>query len=310
MSDPFSHVSDTSHWHVFENIDVGFQLPYPLTKFMVLELMAAVIILLIFLPLAKRIRTGQPPKGAWWNFWEVLLTFIRDEVAKPNITEPHHHDDDGHGGHGHESRGSEPHAHGGHGAVAHGHGAHGQAAALPPGVHYCDKYVPFLWTVFLFILINNLLGMIPFLGSATGAFTVTCVLAGITFLYMHGNAIAKNGLRGYLKSYVPSVEAPAFIAIFLVPMIAAIEVVGAFIKAFVLSVRLFANIFAGHMVLASIMLFIVAAKDSNLFYLVTPASVLGVVALSLLELFVAFLQAFVFTFLTAIFLGAVLNPEH
>src|SRR5262245_19822621 len=103
MSDPFSDVSDTSHWHVFENIDVGFHLPLGLTKFMVLELIAAGIILAIYLPLAKKIHGGNLPKGAWWNFWEVLLTFIREEVAKPNIQEPHHHDDHGHGhdDHGH-----------------------------------------------------------------------------------------------------------------------------------------------------------------------------------------------------------------
>ncbi len=299
MSDPFSHVSDTSHWHVFENLDIGFQLPPPLTKFMVLEALAALIIVLVFVPLARRIRGGQPPKGAWWNFWEVLLTFIRDEVAKPNIEEPHHHHDE----HAHDEAAGHNHHDEGH-----AHAGHETKPAL--GVHYCDKYVPFLWTIFVIILINNLLGMLPFMGSATASFTVTCVLAGITFLYMHGNAIAKNGVAGYLKSYVPSVDAPFIIAIFLIPMIVVIEAVGALIKAFVLSVRLFANMFAGHMVLAFIMVFIVMAKDSSLFYLITPASVLGVVALSLLELFVAFLQAFVFTFLTAIFLGAVLNPEH
>jgi F-type H+-transporting ATPase subunit a len=170
--------------------------------------------------------------------------------------------------------------------------------------------VPFLWTIFLFVLINNLLGMFPFMGSATAAFTVTSALAAITFVFLHGNAIWKNGFSGYLKGYVPSIDAPFVMKIFLLPMIIGIEVMGAFIKCFVLSVRLFANMFAGHMVLATIMLFIVMVQNSALFYLVTPASVLGVVALSLLELFVAFLQAYVFTFLTAIFLGAVLNPEH
>lgn len=308
MSDPISHVSDSTHWHLFENIDLGFHLPkiggLALTKFMVLEVLAAILIILIYVPLARRIRSGQPPKGPWWNFWEVLLTFIRDEVAKPNITAPHHHHDE----HGHDDHGKEGHGHGQH-AGGHGHG-HAAEVALPPGVHYCDKYVPFLWTLFTFILINNLFGMLPLMGSATAAFTVTSALALITFCYMHGSAIAKNGVAGYLKSYVPSIDAPIAIGIVLIPLIVVIEVVGALIKAFVLSVRLFANIFAGHVVLGVIMLFIVMAKESPMFYVITPVTVLGVVALSMLELFVAFLQAFVFTFLTAIFLGAVLNPEH
>jgi F-type H+-transporting ATPase subunit a len=87
---------------------------------------------------------------------------------------------------------------------------------------------------------------------------------------------------------------------------------GQLIKAFVLAVRLFANMMGGHTVLAVIMLFIVLAKDSALYISgpITIASVLGVTALSLLELFVAFLQAFIFTFLTAIFLGTTLHPAH
>ena len=296
MSDPFSHVMDSSHWHLFENIDVGFHLPLGLTKFMVLELIAALIIVAIYLPLAKQMKGGELPKGAWWNFWEVLLTFIREEVARPNISEPHHHDDHAHDDHGHG---------GGHGE------SHATVATVPaPGAYYCDRYVPFLWTMFLFILINNLLGMLPFMGSATGSFTVTVALATITFLFIHGNAIRVGGFKGYLGNFLPPVEAPFVLKIFLVPMMFVIEVVGALIKCFVLAVRLFANMFAGHMVLAFILTFIVLVKDMGLFYLVTPTAVAGNVALSLLELFVAFLQAFIFTYLTAIFLGTMLAPEH
>ena len=99
---------------------------------------------------------------------------------------------------------------------------------------------------------------------------------------------------------------------FVVPMIAGIEFLGNFIKGFVLAVRLFANIFAGHVVLAFILVFIVLVKHEGpfLFWGVTISSVLGITALSLLELFVAFLQAYVFTFLTALFLGSALHPQH
>jgi F-type H+-transporting ATPase subunit a len=100
--------------------------------------------------------------------------------------------------------------------------------------------------------------------------------------------------------------------------IAALEFAGNFIKAFVLAVRLFANIFAGHMVLAMILLFIYSAanmvRDDQMhpmmFWGITASSVLGVTLLSVLELFVAFLQAYVFTFLTALFLGSALHPQH
>jgi F-type H+-transporting ATPase subunit a len=301
MSNPMDHVQDSYHWHFLDSFP-GIHLPtldtatlgtVGLSKFMILQVIAVVLIFWIYTGLAKRIKNGEPARGAFWNFWEVLLTFIRDEVAKPNIQPGHHHDDHGHAGH------DDP-VHDGH----EGHDHHEDPAA------FADRYVPFLWTMFLFILFNNLLGMIPFLGSATGSFTVTCVLAAITFFFIHGSAVARHGVAGYVKSYIPTVEAPLAIKALLVPMIFVIEIISQFIKCFVLSVRLFANIFAGHLVLAFIMSFIVLVKNSLLFYVVTPASIGGVVALSLLELFVAFLQAFVFTYLTAIFVGQVLAPEH
>jgi F-type H+-transporting ATPase subunit a len=96
-------------------------------------------------------------------------------------------------------------------------------------------------------------------------------------------------------------------------MIFTIELLGTVIKSGVLAVRLFANMFAGHMVLASILLFIVMAGEggySHIWSVVTVSSVLGVVALSLLELFVAFLQAYIFVFLTALFMGMALHPQH
>ena len=166
--------------------------------------------------------------------------------------------------------------------------------------------------MFLFILFCNLLGMVPFLGSPTASISVTGALAIIAFFTIHGSAVAKMGIGHYLKSYIPHVEVPFGMGYFLIPMIVVIEVLGNFIKAFVLAVRLFANMFAGHTVVAVLLLFIVMVKDQGpaLFWPVTAASVLGVTALSLLELFVACLQAFIFTFLTSLFLGSALRPEH
>jgi len=95
-------------------------------------------------------------------------------------------------------------------------------------------------------------------------------------------------------------------------LICVIEIVGTFIKSGVLAIRLFANMFAGHTVLAVIMLFIVMAANAalGLWVSITVSSVLGVVALSLLELFVAFLQTYIFVFLTALFMGMALHPQH
>src|SRR5262249_18033830 len=152
----------------------------------------------------------------------------------------------------------------------------------------------------------------PFGGSPTGSLSVTGAMALLAFLTIHGAGIAKVGFANYIKTLVPNLDLPLGMKIFILIILAPIEFLGHFIKAFVLAVRLFANIFAGHMVLAMILMFIqmVHTQAALMFWGVTSVTVLGVVALSLLELFVAFLQAYIFTFLTALFLGAALNPEH
>jgi F-type H+-transporting ATPase subunit a len=195
---------------------------------------------------------------------------------------------------------------------------------LPPDVgqaparleHEGDRYLPFLWTLFLFILVLNLLGMIPFLGSPTSSIWVTGALAVCSFLMIHGaSVVAKKGnVFAYLKSLWPHIDVP-YVGVGFSAAIFTIELLGTVIKSFVLAVRLFANMFAGHMVLGMILFFIylVGTKDEASYALwagVSIASVLGVVCLSLLELFVAFLQAYVFTFLTALFMGMSLYPEH
>lgn len=262
---PLDHVLDTSHWHIFESIDLGFTLPWPLTKFIVLQVIAAAIICFLYIRLANRVKDGQPPTGWGWNALESVLTFLRNEVAKPTL-----------------------------------------------GEHDADRFVPFIWTMFLYILINNLLGTFPFMGSATGSILVTGGLALCAFAVIHGAAVVRHGPAGYLKSYIPHIDAPGGKLIAF--GIAAIEVFGHFIKAFVLAVRLFANIFAGHTVLAVILSFIYLAGRGTLstmmFAPISIGSVLFIVALSLLEIFVAFLQAYVFTYLMSLFLGSTLHPEH
>lgn len=316
----FDHVLDTSHWHFFTNLHLEFTLPFGLTKFMVLMVIAALLVIWMFVPLAKRVETGEPPRGAWWNLLETILVFIRDQVARPYIG---HHDEghkEGHAEPSHapapatpslalEAAGATAHvAADAHAGDAHGHHSHGHGHEE----NEADRYVPFLWTMFLFILMCNLLGLVPMMGSPTGAFSVTVALAIIAFFAIHGCGIYKQGFFPYMKNIVPSLDLPLPIKIFVLLLLAPIEFLGHFIKAFVLAVRLFANIFAGHMVLAVLLTFIVAVKDQGpaLFWGVTSVTVAGLVALSMLELFVAFLQAFIFVFLTSLFLGSALNPEH
>jgi F-type H+-transporting ATPase subunit a len=139
--------------------------------------------------------------------------------------------------------------------------------------------------------------------ATTGALALT------TFLVVCGSSIKQFGFFGFLKAQVPHMDLPKPIAIGLVPLIFVIEILGLFIKHCVLAVRLLANMMAGHVVLAVIMAFIAASASSVLWYVVTPTSVFGATALSLLELFVAFLQAYIFTFLSALFIGMAVHPH-
>ena len=227
------------------------------TKFMMNELIVALICAGVFIWLAGKIRTGERPKGRIWNFLETFVVFVRDEIAKPTI-----------------------------------------------GEHDYKRFLPFLLTLFFFILGLNLLGMIPFVGRATGSIAVTAALALVTFLIVVGSGMQKMGAVGFLKAQVPHMELPAGMGMALVPLMFVIEIFGFLVKHGVLAIRLFANMFAGHLVLAIFLAFIGVVSTSGLVYVVTPVAVIAAIALSLLELFVAFLQAYVFTFLASLFIGS------
>jgi F-type H+-transporting ATPase subunit a len=234
-----------------------------ITKFMVLETAAALIMIVFFAALAARIRKGAPPKGKLTNLLESMVMYIRDQVARPAI-----------------------------------------------GHHDADKFLPFLLTVFFFVLILNLIGLLPWTGSATGALATTGALAILTFGTVVFAGMAKLGPVKFWLAQVPHMDLPTPIAIFLKPMIFLIEILGLCIKHFILAMRLLANMMAGHLVLAVILAFIAASASSGMvWYAVTPASVAGVVALSLLELLVAFIQAYIFTFLSALFIGMAVHPH-
>ncbi len=177
------------------------------------------------------------------------------------------------------------------------------------GKHEADRFVPLLWTIFLFVLGMNLFGMLPWAGAPTGAFGVTFGLACVTFATVVVSGVIKFGPLGFLKNQVPSMGLPLILAIPIVPMIFAIEVLGLFIKHTVLSVRLLANMVAGHLVLLGIMglAFSLEGAMSSSWPLTAVIAVVGSTLFSCLELFVAFLQAYIFTFLSALFIGAAVH---
>ncbi len=258
------HVNDG---HAFEfPFHLEVELPticgLQITKFMVIEVLVGLILLLLFVPLARKIKTGEPVKGRFSNLLEVFLLFIRDQVARPSI----------------------------------GHGA--------------DKFVPFLWTVFFFILGMNLFGMIPGFGSPTASISVTAVMAVIAFLAVILSGSFKLGPVKFWLSQVPHMDLPFGMGYILKPLLFVIEVFGLCVKHFVLCIRLFANMFAGHLVLAVFTSFITAISTGwFLWTLVTVPSLALAVAISLLELFVAFLQAYIFTFLMSLFIGMGRHPH-
>ena len=167
-------------------------------------------------------------------------------------------------------------------------------------MHGKDKkrFLPYAVTVFLFILFCNLLGLVPGSATATGNVNVTLAMALLTFGLIHGVALLKHGPLGYFKALVPEVP------LLLWPLMLAIELLGTVAKTIALTIRLFANMLAGHLVLLSILSFILVFPGN---YAVAGGSVLFCVPLTLLEIFVAFLQAYIFSFLTTIFVAEVMH---
>lgn len=161
------------------------------------------------------------------------------------------------------------------------------------------KFTPLLCTFFFFILVLNLLGMIPVFATATANISVTAALAFVTLCVIVFGAIRKNGIKGFARAFIPS-GVPLLILIFLVPM----EFLGLFIKSFALMIRLFANMFGGHLVFFSI----VGLVGS--FGIVALPVIMLSTFVYLLEILVAFLQAYIFTLLSAVFIAQFHYPEH
>jgi len=163
------------------------------------------------------------------------------------------------------------------------------------------KYLPFLLTIFFFILFCNLLGLIPYSATATGNISVTAGLAICSFLVMLGAGIANNGFFGYFKSLVPSGVPPALLII-LIP----VELISLFVKPFALCVRLFANMTGGHVAILVFLGLIIIMQNEWIAIGAIPFAA----AIYLLEIFVGFVQAFVFTLLSTVFIGMAAHPDH
>lgn len=267
-ANPLDHVVD----HPLVQTSSGWWL---VTNHMIMMCVSALLMLLIFPAMTRRYRSGEWVPTGGRNFFEAILVYMRDDVAKPLL--------------GHDT----------------------------------TRYMPYLWTLFFFILFTNLLGLLPLdlltgkllglnhghgiYGTATANFYVTATLAIITFLVVQISGLVRNGIGGWAHHFLGG--APWYIAPVMIP----VEFLGMLIKPFALAVRLAANMTAGHILLAVIIGFVPAAfagLGTGGGWAVGIISVISAVAINCLELFVAFLQAYLFTFLTALFISQMITHEH
>jgi len=255
---------------LFRHVDWG-PLHFEPTKHLLFFVIASGLVLLMTRLALRRYQKGGVPGGLAAAV-EAVVIFIRDEIAEKNI--------------GHDGR----------------------------------IYTPLLCSFFFFILIAALLGLLPFpvydtssgrftivSATPTGNIAVTLGLATVAFLAMQYAGIRKYGLIGHFKNLVPP-GLPAW----LLPIMIPVEILGMFTKPFALMVRLFANMLAGHMVITVLLMLIplMAAIRGVFGIAVIPVSLALALFIMLLELLVALIQAYIFTLLTAIFIGMFAHPAH
>jgi F-type H+-transporting ATPase subunit a len=177
--------------------------------------------------------------------------------------------------------------------------------AKPSIGHMADRFLPLLLTIFSFIFVSNVFGLLPiFPGGAnvTGNIAITMVLAVVVFITVNLNA------NKYYWKHIFVPDVPVWMYVIIIP----IEVLGVVLRPFVLMLRLFANITAGHIIILGFfsLIFIFGAMNPAFGFAVSPLSVAFTVFMGLLEMLVAFLQAFVFTLLTAIYIGMAVEEHH
>ncbi|MDR2117600.1 MAG: F0F1 ATP synthase subunit A [Planctomycetaceae bacterium] len=257
------HVKDTDYFHLpFYHLEIPeFLINLGITKFILIEIAAAILMGIIFLPLAARIRGGKPVKGRFWNLIEVFLVYMKDEVIVPSI---------------------------------------GKKDAAP--------FIPYLWTLFFFILFCNLGGMLPWAGSPTGSVMVTGVLAICTFVVVVATGMIYHGVTGFWLGMIPPMD--GVIGIVLAPFMFVLEVFSFFVKHCSLCIRLMANMFGGHLMIGVFLAFIpMSAWAIYAWIPITFLVIVTAVCVSFLELFVAFLQAYIFTFLTSVYIGMAIHQH-
>ncbi|SFE31090.1 ATP synthase F0 subcomplex A subunit [Chitinophaga sp. CF118] len=171
-----------------------------------------------------------------------------------------------------------------------------------PSKHF-ERYTPFILTIFFFILINNLLGLLPGSANVTGNLAVTAALALISFL-----ATMLSSNKHFWAHTLNPPDVPFLVKVILVP----VEIIGIFTKPVSLMIRLFANILAGHIIILSIisLVFIFGSLNQMVGYGFLPVTILFNIVMMMLELLVAFIQAFIFANLTAVFIGQVMEGGH
>jgi len=268
------HVKDGTEFHFpwpLGHVEIpAFLVDLGITKYIVIQMMVAALMVAIFVPMAAKLRGGQPAKGRFWNMFEAILVYLKDSVIVPAIGSPKN--------------------------------------AAP--------YIPYLWTLFFFILFCNLIGMVPWMGTPTSAITVTATLAVCTLIIVTATGMFRHGVVGFWTGMVPHIEGkmgPINLATVLSPFLFVLEIFSFFLKHCTLCIRLMATMFGGHLMLAVFFAFIPMAAGSvyavYLFLPVTVMSLLAALAVSFLELLIACLQAYVFTFLTAIYIGMAIHQH-
>lgn len=230
---------------------------FSLTRNVVQMILALILLVVIMIQIAGKYKKGVGTKEAptgFQNAVEPVITFIRDEVAKPNL-----------------------------------------------GYKY-EKYLPYLLTVFFFILINNIVGLIPGTANVTGNIAFTAVLGVISFI-----VITISGNKHYW-GHIVNPPVPFGIKFIMVP----VEILGIITKPFALIIRLFANMLAGHIIIICLisLIFIFGGMSKGIGWGFSPVSVAFAVFIYLIEVLVAFIQAFIFTNLTAVFIGQAIEETH
>ena len=172
------------------------------------------------------------------------------------------------------------------------------------------SWFPFIATLFFFILFCNLLGLIPKMFTATSNINVTASLAAVVFICTQGAGIAKHGLMGYGKTFIPKGMPRGVMGKILIGFMIIVEMISQLARPFSLAVRLFANMTAGHMVILVFisMIFMFQGVFAKIF--VTPMSVVMAVVMMAFEIFVSLLQAFIFAILASIYISLAVHPEH